>query len=227
MKAVDYLIEFRARLLKSLIIVGSVFAIFSLFAKNLYQLLAQPMLNQLPGSHGFIATEVAAPFLVPFKFAFILAIFVCVPFLLYQLWGFVAPALYKKERKVVWSLLFSSTLLFYLGVAFAYFIVFPMIFRFFLQFAPAGVELRPDIEHYLDFSMSLFVAFGVAFQVPVLTWVLVRAGITTKNQLITIRPYVIVGAFVVGMLMTPPDVISQILLAVPIWFLFEIGLFFL
>lgn len=227
MTAMDYLIEFRTRLVRSMLVVGVVFAIFSVFAKHLYQLLALPMLEQLPGHHGFIATQVAAPFLVPFKFSFILAVFICVPFLLYQIWGFIAPALYQTEKRVVWSLLFSSTILFYLGVAFAYFIVFPMIFKFFLQFAPTGVELRPDIEHYLDFSMSLFTAFGVAFEVPVLTWLLVRAGITTKNQLKTMRPYVIVGAFVMGMLMTPPDVLSQIMLAIPIWILFELGLLFL
>lgn len=226
MQAMDYLIELRTRLVKSVLVVGLVFAVLSVFAKQLYTLLAEPMLNQMPGHHGFIATQVTAPFLVPFKFSFILALFVCVPFLLYQLWGFIAPALYQGERRAAWSLLFASTFLFYLGVAFAYFIVFPVIFRFFLQFAPAGVELRPDIEQYLDFSMSMFVAFGVAFEVPVVTWLLVKIGLTSKEHLKKMRPYVIVGSFVMGMLMTPPDVVSQIMLAVPICLLFEIGLFF-
>lgn len=223
MQAYDYLIEFRQRLLRSCMVVGIVFALFSLFAKQLYELLATPMLNQLPAHHGFIATQVTAPFLVPFKFAFIVALFVCVPFILFQLWQFVAPALYQKEKRVAWTLLIASTLLFYTGVAFAYFIVFPVMFKFFTQFAPAGVELRPDIEHYLDFAMTLFVAFGCAFEVPVITWLSVRIGLTSKAQLKQFRPYVIVAAFVVGMLLTPPDVISQIMLAVPIWMLFEVG----
>lgn len=224
MDSYHYLIELRQRLLRSCIAVGLVFAVFSVFAKSLYELLAQPMLKVLPAHHGFIATQITAPFLVPFKFAFVSALFVCVPYLLYQLWQFIAPALYKNERSATWMLLVSSTLLFYGGVLFAYYIVFPMIFAFFLQFAPAGVELRPDIEHYLDFSLTLFIAFGAAFEVPVLTWVLVKAGLTTKLQLQAIRPYVIVAAFVIGMLLTPPDVISQVMLAIPIWLLYELGL---
>lgn len=221
-----YLIELRSRLLRCCVVVGAVFTLFSFFAKSLYEVLAAPMMHQLPAHHGFIATQITAPFLVPFKFAFVAALFVCVPYLLYQLWQFIAPALYQNERTAAWMLLISSSLLFYLGVGFAYFIVFPMIFKFFLQFAPAGVELRPDIEHYLDFSLTLFLAFGAAFEVPVLTWVLVRTGITQKTQLKAARPYVIVAAFVIGMLLTPPDVISQVMLAVPIWFLFELGLLF-
>lgn len=224
MDSYHYLVELRERLLRSCLLVAVVFAVLSFFAKPLYEVLAQPMLNQLPSHHGFIATQITAPFLVPFKFAFVSSIFLCVPFLLYQLWRFIAPALYQNERTATWMLLVSSTLLFYIGVLFAYFVVFPMIFKFFLQFAPAGVELRPDIEHYLDFSLTLFIAFGAAFEVPVLAWVLVRAGLMSKAQLVAIRPYVIVGAFVVGMLLTPPDVISQVMLAIPIWLLYELGL---
>lgn len=223
MEAYGYLIELRSRLLRCVMLVSAVFIIFSFFAKSLYELLAQPMLHVLPGDHAFIATQITAPFLVPFKFAFVAALFVSVPFCLYQLWQFVAPAMYQNERRVAWTLVFCSSMLFYMGVAFAYFIVFPMIFRFFMQFAPAGVELRPDIAHYLDFALTLFIAFGVAFEVPIVTWVLVRLGVTTKQQLRNIRPYVIVGAFIIGMLLTPPDVISQVMLAVPIWFLFELG----
>ncbi len=222
--AYPYLIELRKRLMHSVIVVGILFLIFSFFAKNLYHILATPILLHLPTDKPLIATGIAAPFLVPFKFALVLAIFIAMPFLLYQLWGFIAPALYKHEKRWVWPLLFISSGLFYLGAAFAYFIVFPLVFKFFIAAAPAGVEVRPDISLYLDFTLKLFFAFGLAFEVPIATLLLIITGATTREKLAKKRPYVIVGAFVVGMLLTPPDVVSQILLAVPIWVLFELGL---
>ena len=226
MALVDYLpyfIELRRRLLQSSLVVGLIFVIFSFFAKNLYYFLAVPLLNELP-NQGFIATQVASTFLVPFKFALIAAIFVCIPFLLFNGWRFVAPALYEQERRTSWVLLMASSLLFYMGVLFAYFIVFPLMFRFFVMVTPPGVELRPDMSYYLDFVLRLLFAFGFAFEVPIFAWLLVKTGITTREKLISYRPYVIIGAFVIGMVLTPPDVISQILLAIPIWILYEIGL---
>jgi sec-independent protein translocase protein TatC len=172
-----------------------------------------------------IAIEVASPFLIPFKLALVLAIFICVPFLLYQLWAFIAPGLYRHERRLALPVLFSSTLLFYLGGLFAYFVVFPLVFAFLTASAPEGVAVMTDIGKYLDFVLTLFFAFGVAFEVPVVTYVLVWMGVTTPQALAEKRPYVIVGAFVIGMLLTPPDVISQTLLALPMWLLFELGVF--
>lgn len=218
-----YFLELRRRLLYSFAVVGLVFVIFSFFAKNLYYWLAVPLLNELPG-HGFIATQVASTFLVPFKFAMICAIFMCIPYLLFNLWRFVAPALYQNERKLGWILLVSSSFLFYLGVLFAYFVVLPLMFRFFVLATPPGVEFRPDMTYYLDFVMRLLFAFGVAFEVPIFTWLVIKTGLTSRETLVEYRPYVVIGAFVVGMVLTPPDVISQILLAIPIWLLFEIGL---
>jgi len=171
-----------------------------------------------------VAIDVASPFLTPFKLVLLLAIVITIPWILYQLWAFVAPGLYKHEKKLVLPLLVSSSILFYLGMLFAYYIVFPLVFGFFTKVSPEGVAVMTDISRYLDFVTKLFIAFGVAFEVPVLTFVLIMTGVTTVEALSAARSYVIVAAFIVGMLLTPPDVISQILLAIPVWLLFELGL---
>jgi sec-independent protein translocase protein TatC len=184
-----------------------------------------PLLKNLPQGHGLIATNIVAPFFVPFELTFVVSLFISVPFFLYQLWGFIAPALYQHERRLVWPLLFISTLLFYLGIAFAYFVIFPLIFGFLTQTAPRGVIVSPDISQYLDFTLKLFFIFGGIFEVPVATVLLIWSGITTRERLIKFRPYAIVSAFIIGMLLAPPDVLSQTLLAVPLWLLFEVGIF--
>jgi sec-independent protein translocase protein TatC len=171
-----------------------------------------------------IATGVTSPFLVPFKLVLMLSVLLAVPYLLHQIWGFVAPGLYRHEKRLAGPLLVSSVALFYFGVAFAYFVIFPILFRFFISIAPAGVAVMTDIGQYLDFIIAIFFAFGIAFEVPVATFLLILAGVTTPDALAKKRPYIIIGAFVVGMLLTPPDVISQSLLAVPMWLLFELGL---
>ncbi|MDQ2993826.1 MAG: twin-arginine translocase subunit TatC [Pseudomonadota bacterium] len=219
-----YLHELRARLIQSLLVIGVLFVVCCLFANPLYHMLALPLLQQMPAGNNLIATQVAATLLVPFKFALIVAIVLAMPYLLYQFWSFIAPALYKQERRLLWSVLFASSTLFYMGIAFAYGVVFPLMFSFFISTAPTGVEVRPDISQYLDFTLSLFMAFGVIFEVPMLTWLLARLGVVTVEQLRAARPYVIVGAFIVGMLLSPPDVVSQIILAVPICLLYEMGL---
>jgi sec-independent protein translocase protein TatC len=173
-----------------------------------------------------IAIEVASPLLIPLKLVLLLSVVIAVPWLLYQAWAFIAPGLYRHERQLVAPILISSTLLFYLGMAFAYFVVFPLVFSFFTSTAPDGVAVMTDIGKYLDFVILLFLAFGLAFEVPIVTVVLVKMDITTPQTLASKRPYVIVGAFVIGMLLTPPDIISQVMLAVPVWLLFELGLFF-
>jgi len=226
MLSLEYLQELRGRLLHSVILVTVVFGVFSVFAKDLYTMLAAPLLHFLPQGEGFIATQVASTFIIPFKFAFVAAVFVSVPYLLWQLWQFIAPALYIKERQLLWRLIIIGSLLFYMGVAFAYFVVFPLMFRFFVSVTPAGVALRPDITQYLDFVLAIFMAFGVVFEVPIITWGLVRLGLVSRGQLQAYRPYVILSAFILGMLLTPPDVVSQILLALPMWGLFELGLLF-
>jgi sec-independent protein translocase protein TatC len=193
------------------------------FANKLYTYVAAPLLAQMPKGTSMIATEVASPFLTPFKLALVAAIFVTMPYLLYQLWGFVAPGLYRHEKRLALPILVSSVLLFYLGMAFAYYLVFPLVFAFFTHTAPEGVAVMTDISKYLDFVLTLFFAFGVAFEIPVAIVLLVAIGALTPEQLGSKRPYVIVGVFAIGMLLTPPDVISQTLLALPMWGLFELG----
>ena len=210
--------------MRSLLIFGVVFGILSIFANKIYHLLTLPLLEHMAEGPALIATSVPAPFLVPFKSALMAALFITVPYLLYQLWMFIAPALYRNERKLLWLLLISSSLLFYFGTAFAYFIVLPLVFKFFIYIAPVGVEVKPDISQYFSFTLKIFFAFGLSFELPVAILLLVWSGVCKIDTLARKRPYVIVGAFVVGMLLTPPDVISQILLAVPIWILFEVGL---
>jgi len=180
----------------------------------------------LPMGASMIATDVASPFFTPIKLTMIVSVFVSAPFILYQIWGFIAPALYKHEKRLMMPLLFSSSVLFYLGMAFAYFIVFPLAFAFFAKTAPIGVQIATDINNYLDFVMAIFMAFGVSFEVPIAIILLCWSGVTSPDDLRKKRPYVLVGAFVVGMLLTPPDVFSQTLLAIPMYCLFEIGVFF-
>jgi len=212
--------------LRVIIAVGIILLALLPFANQLYSLVAAPLLAHLPEGTSMIATEVASPFLAPFKLALISAIFLAMPVVLYQLWAFIAPGLYQHERKLVFPLLLTSTVLFYLGAAFAYYVVLPLVFSFFITVAPEGVAVMTDISKYLDFVLKLFFAFGLAFEVPIATILLVWAGVTTPETLVAKRPYIIVGAFVMGMLLTPPDVISQSLLAVPMWLLFELGVFF-
>jgi sec-independent protein translocase protein TatC len=221
-----HLVEVRNRLLRIVLCILLVFLAMFPFTSNLYALLAKPLLQRLPAGGTMIATEVASPFLTPFKFVFVLAIALSMPYVLHQIWRFVAPGLYRREKRIALPLLFSSVVLFYSGIAFAYFVVFPLAFTFLIGAAPQGVAVMTDISKYLDFTLTVFFAFGVAFEVPVFTIVMVWAGITTPEALAAKRSYVIIAAFVIGAVLTPPDVISQTLLAVPMWLLFELGLFF-
>lgn len=222
---ISHLIELRDRLLRGVIAVLILTAILMPFSNDLYHFLSEPLLRHLPETSTMIATEVASPFLIPFKLTLSTAILLAVPVLLYQLWAFIAPGLYENERKLVFPLLFASTVLFFLGIIFAYFAVFPLIFAFLTQAAPEGVAVMTDISSYLDFVLKLFFAFGLAFEVPIATLLLIWTGVSSVESLSEKRPYIIVGAFVIGMLLTPPDVISQTLLALPVWLLFELGLF--
>ena len=226
MTLVEHLVELRDRLLRVLLSVVILLLVLFPFANDLYTLLAKPLLKHLPQGGSMIATEVASPFLTPFKLALVLAIFLSMPVALYQLWAFVAPGLYKHEKKLVFPLMITSTILFYLGMAFAYYVVFPLMFAFFNATVPDGVAIMTDISKYLDFVLKIFFAFGIAFEVPIATILVVWAGFTTPEALAAKRPYVIVGAFVLGMLLTPPDAISQTLLAIPMWILFELGIYF-
>ena len=221
---ISHLVELRDRLLKAVLVILIITAGLIPFSNDLYHILAEPLLRHLPESSTMIATQVASPFLTPFKLTLSTAILFAVPVLLYQLWAFVAPGLYEDEKKLVFPLLFFSTILFFLGILFAYFVVFPIVFGFLTQTAPEGVAVMTDISSYLDFVLKLFFAFGLAFEVPIATILLIRTGFTTVESLREKRPYIIVAAFVIGMLLTPPDIISQTLLAVPVWLLFELGL---
>ncbi|KGM07877.1 Twin-arginine translocation protein TatC [Methylophaga thiooxydans] len=221
---ISHLVELRDRLLRSVLVVLLVAVCLFPFANDLYIYLSEPLLRHLPETSSMIATEVASPFLTPFKLTLSTAIMLAVPFLLYQLWAFIAPGLYEHERKLVYPLLFASTLLFFLGIMFAFYVVFPIVLGFLTQAAPEGVAVMTDISSYLDFVLKLFFAFGLAFEVPIATVLLVWTGASSIESLKQKRPYIIVGAFVIGMLLTPPDIISQTLLAVPVWLLFELGL---
>ncbi len=223
---VSHLLELRDRLLRALAAVAVFFVFLFPFANEIYIWVATPLMAHLPEGSSMIATEVASPFLTPFKLSLVSAVFLAVPFILYQLWAFVAPGLYQHEKRLVAPLVASSTLLFYVGMLFAYYLVFPLVFAFLTAAAPEGVTVATDIARYLDFILTLFFAFGLAFEVPIATFILVWMGVTTPEKLGEKRPYIIVGAFLFGMLLTPPDVISQTLLALPMWLLFEIGLVF-
>lgn len=221
---ISHLVELRDRLLRGILAVLLIAVCLLPFANDLYLILSAPLLEHLPETSSMIATEVASPFLTPFKLTLTAAMMLAMPILLYQLWAFIAPGLYQHERRIVFPLMFATTVLFILGILFAYFVVFPLIFGFLTQAAPEGVAVMTDISSYLDFVLKLFFAFGLAFEVPIATLLLIWTGVSTRESLLQKRPYVIVGAFVIGMLLTPPDVISQTLLAVPIWLLFELGL---
>ena len=222
----SHLVELRDRLLRAVLVVLVLFLGLFSFSNELYSLLAEPLLIHLPTGSSMIATEVASPFLTPFKLSMMTAIFIGMPFLLYQFWAFIAPGLYKHEKTLAFPLLFSSIILFYLGMVFAYFVVFPLMFQFFTGIALEGVTMMTDITKYLDFVLKMFFAFGMAFEVPIATIIVISTGMTTADKLAAKRPYIIVVAFIAGMLLTPPDVVSQMLLAIPMWILFEFGLIF-
>jgi len=222
---ISHLIELRDRLIR--VVLGIVVAFLCLFpfSNRLYTLLAQPLLAKLPEGAHIIATAVTTPFLVPLKVAMMAALLISLPHSLYQIWKFVAPGLYAHERRFVGPMVVASTVLFLVGMAFAYFLVFPVVFGFFVSTAPVGVQVMTDIGNYLDFVMTLFIAFGIAFEVPVMVVAMVKFGWVTVEKLREIRSYVIVGAFIIGAIFTPPDVVSQIMLAVPLWLLYETGIF--
>jgi len=220
----SHLIELRTRLVRIALAVIVLFIALAPFSEHVFTLVATPLMAQLPANTSMIATQVASPFLTPFKLSFVCAVFLAMPVILYQVWAFVAPGLCATEKRFVMPLLVSSVFLFYLGVAFAYYVVFPLMFGFFTRVAPEGVAVMTDISAYLDFVIAIFFAFGLAFEVPVATVLLVRTGIVTPAQLTGKRPYVFLGAFVLGMFLTPPDVISQTLLALPMYLLYEAGI---
>lgn len=221
---ISHLVELRGRLLRSIVAILLVLVPLMPFADRIYSWLAAPLLRHLPSDSSMIAIGVVSPFMIPFKLAALLSVFITVPYLLYQLWAFVAPGLYRHEKRFAVPLLVSSILLFYAGVAFAYYLVLPVVLRFMIGIAPEGISVMPDIANYLDFAMAMFLAFGFAFEIPVATVLLAATGMASVSAMMAARPYVIVGAFVVGMLLTPPDVISQTMLAIPMWFLYEAGI---
>ena len=220
----SHLVELRDRVVRMVLAVLVIFLCLFYWANDIYVYLAEPLTRHLPEGSNMIAIDVASPFLTPFKLVLMLAVFLAMPVILYQAWAFVAPGLYANEKRIAGPLLVSSILLFYTGVAFAYYIVFPLVFGFFTRIGPEIVNISTDIGRYLDFVLALFFGFGLAFEVPIATIILVAIGFTTPKKLSEKRPYVVVGAFIVGMFLTPPDVISQVLLALPMWILFEAGL---
>lgn len=221
--AVQLLTELRARLIRCFLVMMAFFIVLAYFANNLYTWLAEPLLRYLPQGH-LIATQIVSPVFVPFKLAFIVSVCLTMPFLLYQGWRFIAPALYGHEKRLVWPFLLLSTCLFYSGICFAYFVIFPMLFHFLSKVVPHGVMLSPDISEYMDFTLKMLLIFGCLFEIPLIMALLVRTGVVTMQWFIKQRSYAIVGAFIAGMLLAPPDVLSQTLLAVPIWLLYEAGI---
>ncbi len=223
---ITHLIELRDRLLHIAVVVLVLFVGLYFVRNQLYHMLAEPLLSHLPKGGTLIATEPTGTFLAPLKLALAVAVFAAIPYILYQSWAFIAPGLYRHERRMVFPLLISSVVLFYLGMAFAYFVVFPLVFGFFTSVAPQGVAVMTDISKYLNFVLKMFFAFGTAFEVPIATILLVWMGITTPESLSAKRPYIIVAVFIIAAVLTPPDIVSQSILAIPMWFLFEAGLFF-
>ena len=221
---IKHLFELRTTALRCIISITLITIILLPFANQIYSFIATPLIAKLPEGSSMIATEVASPFFAPFKLTLFCGIFFSIPYILYQTWSFIAPGLYINERKLILPLLISSSLLFYLGIFFAYYVVFPILFAFLTTTAPSNITVMTDINHYLDFILKLFFAFGVSFEIPIATILLIKSNFITIEKLSSNRPYIILFAFFVGMLLTPPDVISQILLAIPIWVLFEIGL---
>ena len=223
---VAHLTELRDKLLRAVLAVLVMFICLFPFANEIYAFVSEPLRAILPEGATMIATEVASPFLTPFKLTLVAAVFLVIPYLLYQVWSFIAPGMYRHEKRLAIPLLVSSVLLFYAGAAFAYFVVFPLIFAFFTSVGPEDITIMTDINSYLDFVLKLFFAFGLAFEIPIAAVLMIWAGITTPDDLVKKRPYIVVGCFIFGMLLTPPDIISQSLLALPMWLLFEIGVFF-
>lgn len=226
MPLIAHLTELRSRLLRSVVAILLIFLCLFYFSQEIYALVSAPLRAYLPEGTNMIATGVATPFLTPFKLTLVVSLFLAVPYILAQIWGFIAPGLYQHEKRIALPLLGSSVILFYSGMAFAYFVVFPIMFHFFASVTPDGVDMMTDINQYLDFVLTIFFAFGVAFEIPVATFLMVWAGVVSVETLRRSRPYVIAGCFLVGMVLTPPDVFSQTLLAIPMWFLFELGLIF-
>ena len=226
MTFVQHLIELRDKLLHSVIVILVIFAPLAYFSNEVYNFVAGPIRDAMPANSNIIATGVISPFLTPLKMSLLIAVYVAMPYLLYQIWSFIAPALYKHEKKMIVPLVISSTILFYTGLLFSFYVVFPVIFNFLVGVGPDIVKFAPDIQNYWDFVFKLSFAFGVAFEVPIATILLIMFGATTIEKLKSNRPYVIIGAFVLGMLLTPPDIISQTLIAIPMWLLFEAGLIF-
>lgn len=223
---IGHLVELRTRLLRCIICILFVLTGLLYFSNDIYHIVANPLISQLPKGSSMIATDIAAPFFTPIKLTAVVSIFISIPYILYQVWGFIAPALYQHEKRLIMPLIISSTVLFYIGIAFAYFAVFPLAFYFFIHTAPIDVAINTDITKYLDFVITLFIVFGFAFEVPVAIILLCWTGVTTPKNLRKKRPYIIVAVFAIAMFVTPPDVFSQILLAVPICLLFEVGTFF-
>lgn len=221
---ISHLIELRTRLLHAVVCLLVIAAALLPFAEHLYTLIATPLIEQMPAGSQMIATDVASPLLAPFKLTLFLALFASMPYLLYQGWAFIAPGLYRQEQRVALPLLVASIVLFYAGAAFAFLLVLPILFAFFIGVAPEGVAVMTDINRYLDFVITMFFAFGLAFEIPVVTLAVIWAGLVSVDTVRRKRPWVIVGVFVIGALLTPPDVVSQCLLAVPMWLLFEAGL---
>ncbi|MEH6548947.1 MAG: twin-arginine translocase subunit TatC [Pseudomonadales bacterium] len=221
---IAHLTELRDRLLRSVLAILLIFLALFNWANDIYTFVSEPLRRFLPEGTSMIATQVASPFLTPFKLTLVSSIFIAIPYLLHQAWSFVAPGMYRHEKKIAVPILASSILLFYAGIAFAYYIVFPLVFGFFTSIVPDGVAVMTDINSYLDFILKLFFAFGIAFEIPVATVLLIAAGVTDPDTLASKRPHVVVGCFVVGMVLTPPDIISQTMLAIPVWLLFEVGI---
>jgi len=221
---ISHLIELRSRLLRSIVAVVIVLVCLFPWAKEIYGALARPLLRALPEGATMIATDVTGTFLVPLKVTLMAALLVALPYVLWQMWAFIAPGLYQHEKKLALPVIVSSFLFFLIGMSFAYFLVFPIAFGFFASYSPPGVTMMTDIDKYLSFVLTMFIAFGITFEVPVIVIVLVRLRVVSLEKLRAIRSYVIVGAFVIGAIFTPPDVISQCLLAVPLWLLYELGL---
>jgi|TARA_B110000093_G_scaffold110377_1_gene118481 sec-independent protein translocase protein TatC len=225
MPIVQHLVELRSALLRSVIAIVIFFLMLFPFANEIYTFIAAPIVQAIPGSN-LIAIGVISPFLTPLKMSLILAVYIAMPYLLYQIWIFAAPALYRHEKKLILPLVVSSALLFYTGLLFSFYIVFPVIFNFLSSVGPSSVDFAPDIQYYLDFIIKVSFAFGVAFEVPIATILLIMFGVTTAEKLKKNRAYIIIGSFVLGMILTPPDIISQFLIAIPMWLLFEAGLIF-
>jgi len=222
---IAHLTELRDRILRCLISIFIIFLFLFPFANEIYEFVSLPLRNLLPEGTSMIATEVASPFLTPFKLSMLSSLYLAMPYILFQTWRFIAPGMYLTEQRIAVPILSSSIILFYAGTAFAYFVVFPLVFGFFTNVAPDGIEIMTDINRYLDFVLKLFFAFGISFEIPVVAIILILTGVTTADRLANKRPFILVGCFVIGMLLTPPDVISQSLLAIPMWILFELGIF--